>query len=96
MIFIQENAAFIQVLIYQNCHNQLLNMIKFILLLNFKESLIISIKGKKWPTSLSKVANTFRRLAVLIESTESFLPKMVYKVIRGWTLGQSLPMLNFF
>ena len=33
MIFIQENAAFIQVLMYQDCHNQLLNMINFILLL---------------------------------------------------------------
>ena len=27
MIFIQENAAFIQVLIYQDWHNQLLNTI---------------------------------------------------------------------
>ena len=27
VIFIQENAAFIQVLIYQDWHNQLLNMI---------------------------------------------------------------------
>ena len=30
VIFIQENAAFIQVLIYQDWHNQLLNTINFI------------------------------------------------------------------
>ena len=40
VIFIQENAAFIQVLIYQDWHNQLLNTINFILLLNFKESFL--------------------------------------------------------
>ena len=40
MIFIQENAVFIQVSIYQDWHNQLLNTINFILLLNFKESFI--------------------------------------------------------
>ena len=38
VIFIQENAAFNQVLTYQDWHNQLLNMMNFILLLNFKES----------------------------------------------------------
>ena len=38
VIFIQENTAFIQVLIYQDWHNQLLNTINFISLLNFKES----------------------------------------------------------
>ena len=38
VIIIQENAAFKQVLIYQDWHNQLLNTINFILLLNFKES----------------------------------------------------------
>ena len=37
VIFIQENAAFNQGLTYQDWHNQLLNMINFILLLNFKE-----------------------------------------------------------
>ena len=40
MIFIQENAAFIQVLIYQDWHNQLLDMIYSILLLNSKESFL--------------------------------------------------------
>ena len=38
VIFIQEYTAFNQVVIYQDCHNQLLNTINFILLLNFKES----------------------------------------------------------
>ena len=40
MIFIQENAAFSQVLIHQDWHDQFLNTINFILLLNFKESFI--------------------------------------------------------
>ena len=26
----------------------------------------------------------------------SFPPKMVYKRVRGWTSGRSLPVLNFF
>ena len=38
VIFIQENAAFNQVLTYQDWYNQLLNTINFILLLDFKES----------------------------------------------------------
>ena len=44
VIFIQENAAFNQVLIYQGWHNQLLNTMNFILLhvLNFKESFLIT------------------------------------------------------
>ena len=37
VVFIQENAAFNQVLTFQDWHNQLLNAINFILL-NFKES----------------------------------------------------------
>ena len=44
MIFIQENAAFNQVLTYQDWHNQLLNTINFILLLNFKESFFNYLK----------------------------------------------------
>ena len=36
VIFIQENAAFNQVLTYQDWYNQLLNTINFILLLDFK------------------------------------------------------------
>ena len=40
VIFIQENAAFNQVLPYQDWHNQLLNT-NFILLINFKESFLI-------------------------------------------------------
>ena len=48
MIFIQENAAFNQVLIHQDWHNQLLNTINFILLLNFKESFFnyLNLGGK--------------------------------------------------
>ena len=70
VIFIQENAAFNQVLTYQDWHNQLLNTINFILLLNFKESFFKYLKlGEKQPTSLSEVADAFRRPSVLIEST---------------------------
>ena len=48
VIFIQENAAFNQVLIYQGWHNQLLNTMNFILLLNFKESFFNYLKlGEK-------------------------------------------------
>ena len=42
VIFIQENVAFNQVLTYQDWHNQLLNTMNFILLLNFKESFLIA------------------------------------------------------
>ena len=44
VVFIQENAAFNQVLTYQDWHNQLLNAINFILLLNFKESFFNYLK----------------------------------------------------
>ena len=44
VIFIQENAAFNQVLTYQDWHNQLLNTINFILLLNFEESFFNYLK----------------------------------------------------
>ena len=48
VIFIQETAAFNQVLTYQDWHNQLLKTINFILLLNFKESFFNYLKlGKK-------------------------------------------------
>ena len=74
VIFIQENEAFNQVLTYQGCHNQLLNTMNFILLhvLNFKESFFNYLKlGEKQPTSLSEVADAFRRPSVLIESAET-------------------------
>ena len=63
VVFIQENAAFNQVLTYQDWHNQLLNAINFILLLNFKESFFNYLKLG------GKVADAFRRPSVLIEST---------------------------
>ena len=63
VVFIQENAAFNQVLTYQDWHNQLLNAINFILLLNFKESFFNYLKLE------GKVADAFRRPSVLIEST---------------------------
>ena len=63
VVFIQENAAFNQVLTYQDWHNQLLNAINFILLLNFKESFF------NYPKLEGKVADAFRRPSVLIEST---------------------------
>ena len=44
VIFIHENASFNQVLTYQDWHNQLLNTINFILLLNFKESFFNYLK----------------------------------------------------
>ena len=44
VIFIQENAAFNQVLTYQDWHNELLNTINFILLVNFKESFFNYLK----------------------------------------------------
>ena len=44
VVFIQENAAFNQVLTYQDWHNQLLNAINFILLLNLKESFFNYLK----------------------------------------------------
>ena len=44
VIFIQENAALNQVLTYQDWHNQLLNTINFIFLLNFKESFFNYLK----------------------------------------------------
>ena len=44
VIFIQENAAFMQVLIYQDRHNQLLSTINFILLHNFNESFFNYLK----------------------------------------------------
>ena len=44
VVFIQENTAFNQVLTYQDWHNQLLNAINFILLLNFKESFFNYLK----------------------------------------------------
>ena len=48
VVFIQENIAFNQVLTYQDWHNQLLNAINFILLLNFKESFFNYLKlGEK-------------------------------------------------
>ena len=48
VIFIQENAAFNQVLTYQDWRNQLLNTIDFILLPNFKESFFNYLKlGQK-------------------------------------------------
>ena len=48
VIFIQENAAFNQVLTYQDWYNQLLNTINFILPLNFKESFFNYLKlGEK-------------------------------------------------
>ena len=62
VVFIQENAAFNQVLTYQDWHNQLLNAINFILLLNFKESFFNYLKLG------GKVADAFRRPSVLIES----------------------------
>ena len=48
VIFIQEKAAFNHVLIYQDWHNQLLNTINLILLLNFKESFFkyLNLGGK--------------------------------------------------
>ena len=70
VIFIKENAAFNQVLIYHDWHNQLLGTINYILLLNFKESFFNYLNlGEKLPTSLSEVADAFRRPSVLIEST---------------------------
>ena len=78
MIFIQENAAFNQVLIYQDWHNELLNMINFILLLYFKESFFNYLNlGGKQSTSPSEVADAFRWLPVLTESTES-----VYEILK--------------
>ena len=48
VIFIQENAAFNHVLTHQDWHNQLLNTINFILLLNFKESFLYNLNlGEK-------------------------------------------------
>ena len=48
VIFIQENATFNQVLIYQDWHNQLLDTINFISLLNFRESFFNYLNlGKK-------------------------------------------------
>ena len=44
VVFIQENAAFNQVLTHQDWHNQLLNAINFILLLNVKESFFNYLK----------------------------------------------------
>ena len=44
VVFIQENAAFNQVLTYQDWYNQLFNAINFILLLNFKESFFNYLK----------------------------------------------------
>ena len=44
VVFIQENAAFNQVLSYQDWHNQPLNAINFILLLDFKESFFNYLK----------------------------------------------------
>ena len=55
VIFIQENAAFNQVLTYQDWHNELLNTINFILLVNFKESFFNYLKLEE------KVANFSER-----------------------------------
>ena len=52
MVFIQENAAFNQVLTYQDWHNQLLNAINFILLLNFKESFFKDVRAHCYCASL--------------------------------------------
>ena len=54
VIFIKENAAFNQVLTYQDWRNQLINTINCILLLNFKESFFNYLKLG------GKVADAFR------------------------------------
>ena len=72
MIFIQENAAFNQVLTYQDWHNQLLNTINFILLLNFKESFFNYLKlGGKVADFSERSSRRFSSASVLIESTEN-------------------------
>ena len=70
VIFIQENAAFNQVLTYQDWHNELLNTINFILLVNFKESFFNYLKLREKVANFSERSSRHFSSAIgAIEST---------------------------